>query len=68
MVEFFTMEKVVNPTVSKNNLFHQVSSITTFEVVFSHPLGLTEILQTFLLLNTFLTQYKYRTLHKNYQD
>ena len=36
------MEKVVNPTVSKNNLFHQVSSITAFEVVFSHPLGLTE--------------------------
>ena len=36
------MEKVVNPTVPKNNLFHQVYSITTFEVVFSHPLGLTE--------------------------
>ena len=39
----FTMEKVVNPTVQKNNLFHQVSSITTSEVVFSHPLGLTEL-------------------------
>ena len=42
MVEFFTMEKVVNPTVPKNNLFHEFYSITTFEVVFSHPLGLTE--------------------------
>ena len=36
------MEKVVNPTFPKNNLFHQVYSMTTFEVVFSHPLGLTE--------------------------
>ena len=39
---FFTMEKVVNPTFPKNNPFHQVYSMTTFEVVFSHPLGLTE--------------------------
>ena len=36
------MEKVVNPTFPKNNLFHQFYSMTTFEVVFSHPLGLTE--------------------------
>ena len=39
---FFTMEKVENPTVPKNNLFRQVYSITAFEVVFFHPLGLTE--------------------------
>ena len=49
---FFTMEKVVNPTFPKNNLFHQVYSMTTFEVVFSHPLGLTEIQLKIKLLVT----------------
>jgi hypothetical protein len=39
---FFTMQKVVNSTVPKNTLFHQVYSITTFAVAFSHLLGLTE--------------------------
>ena len=37
------MKKAVNSTVPKNNLYRQVNSITTFEVVFSHPLGLTEL-------------------------
>ena len=50
---FFTMEKVLNPTFPKNNLFHQVYSITTFGVVFFHPLGLTEprLLTVILLRN-----------------
>jgi hypothetical protein len=39
---FFTMQKVVNSTVPKNNLFHQVYSFTTLGVAFSHLLGLTE--------------------------
>ena len=50
---FFTIEKVVNPTFPKNNLFHQVYSMTTFEVVFSHPLGLTEQIEL-LLTATFI--------------
>jgi hypothetical protein len=36
------MQKVVNSTVPKNNLFHQVYSFTTLEVAFSHLFGFTE--------------------------
>ena len=39
---YFTMQKVVNFTVPKNNLFHQVYSFATLEVAFSHLFGLTE--------------------------
>jgi hypothetical protein len=40
---FFTMQKAVNSTAPKNNLFHQVYSFTTLGVAFSHLLGLTEV-------------------------
>jgi hypothetical protein len=36
------MQKAVNSTAPKNNLFHQVYSFTTLGVAFSHLLGLTE--------------------------
>ena len=38
----FTMQKVVNTKILKNNTFHQFRQSTTFGVAFHHPSGLTE--------------------------
>ena len=38
----FTMQKVVNTKILKNNTFHQFRHSTTFGVAFHHPSGLTE--------------------------
>ena len=39
----FTMQKVVNTKILKNNTFHQFWHSTTFGVAFHHPSGLTEV-------------------------
>ena len=42
----FTMQKVVNTKILKNNTFHQFRHSTTFGVAFHHPSGLTEYANT----------------------
>ena len=45
---YFTVQKVVNTTASKNNTFHQDFHFTTIGVAFYNPSGLT----VYILLNT----------------
>ena len=46
----FTMQKVVNTKILKNNTFHQFRHSTTFGVAFHHPSGLTEVVVVVLVV------------------